>query len=64
MPCELTRKTLIYTTKTSQRVGTCSKYDIESFDNSILGDIDPDLNYLNNISKYEYYDETIFDQSF
>ena len=63
-PCKLTRKTLIHTTKTSQIVRTCSKYDIDSFDKSTLCDIDPDLNYLNNISKSEYYDETIFNQSF
>ena len=31
---------------------------------SNLCDIDPDLNYVNNVSKSEYYDETIFNQSF
>ena len=64
MPCELTRKTLIHTTKTSQIVETCSKYDIDSCDKSILCDIDLDPNYLNNISKSEYYDEIILNQSF
>ena len=55
---------LIHTTKTSKLVGTCSKYYTDSVHKSILCDIDPDLNYLNNISKSEYYDETIFNQSF
>ena len=49
---------------TSQIVGTCRKYDINSFVKSILCDIDPDLNYLNNLSKSKYYDETLFNQSF
>ena len=51
MHCELTRNTLINTTITSQIVGTYRTYIIDSFDKSIQCDIDPHLNYPNNVLK-------------
>ena len=41
------------------------KCDIcSTYDRSILGDIDPDINYLSNLVKSNYYNETSFNSTF